>query len=533
MKKKSIDRRRFVTTVSQGSLAALLGLPSLRLWAQSSGHELPVDCSPPSHGAAKHITFDSSAPILPRKSVWDLSVAEVTRLQKAYKAMRDLATSNPNDPRGWMQQANVHCFNCSGGYDPSNVEIHGSWWFLPWHRCYLHVHERILAKLVGDPSFRLAYWDWDTYPGHAIVPPAFMKQAALKDGFRGASASSVVHTSITGPKAMKIVMGTHSSRAFMGALSDPSKQKYYPGAMENSPHGPVHIWTGETSSTQSPEPKGCFYPDTAGGPPVDQSQNGCLDMGVLATAAQDPVFFAHHSNIDRLWDVWVKTPGSQGNFTDPNWLNHQFNFYDENGDWIYITVADVLAQQEQNNLRYTYQPPKGAAASPTPKPSPTASPKVINAAEAQPAEPLTLSADEQGTAVGTKPLVRSVPLPDLHREKLRALAAGGPRNWILHIDGLTLPANESVILDVFVNDPKANSSTPIGPNFVGTFALVVPGHRHDHEMVRDAVFELRPETAALLAKENTLTVTLVPKTVDGKEPKKSNLTYKKIYLSQE
>jgi hypothetical protein len=260
-------------------------------------------------------------------------------------------------------------------------------------------------------------------------------------------------------------------------------------------------------------------------------------MGVLATAAQDPVFFAHHSNIDRLWDVWVQTPGSQGNFTDSSWLNHQFNFYDENGDWVYITVADVIAQAEQSNLRYTYQAPQSASASPTtasPSASPSASPpNVTNAEKSQAAQPLMVAGEEKGTPVGTKPHVRSVALPDLHRDKLRALAAGGPRDLVLHIDGLTLPANEGVILDVFVNNPKANASTAIDPSFVGTFALVVPGHRHAHEIVRDAVFELRPETAALLAKEKKLTVTLVPKSVDGKEPKKSSLSYKKIYLSQE
>jgi hypothetical protein len=113
------------------------------------------------------------------------------------------------------------------------------------------------------------------------------------------------------------------------------------------------------------------------------------------------------------------------------------------------------------------------------------------------------------------------------------LAAGGPREWQLHIEGLTLPANESAILDVFVNEPNANTETAIGPSFVGTFAAVVPGHRHMHAIVRNAVFELRPETAALIAKEKKLTVTLVPKLVDGKEPEKSSLTYKKIYLTQE
>jgi polyphenol oxidase len=515
-------------------------LRTASLWAQSSGHELPVDCSPPKHGAAKHITFNPSAPILARKSVWDLSPAEATRLQKAYQAMRDLTVSNPKDPRGWMQQANVHCFNCSGGYDPSNVEIHGGWWFLPWHRCYLHVHERILGKLIGDPTFRLAYWDWDTYPSHAIVPPPFMGQGALLDSFRGASATSVIPTKITGPSAMHIVMGTKGTSSFMGGISDPSKNKFPAGAMESSPHGPVHIWTAETSPSQQPEPAGCFYPDTPGGQPVDQSQNGCLDMGVLATAAQDPIFFAHHSNIDRLWDVWVKTPGSQGNWNNSTWLNHRFNFYDENGDWIYISVADVLAQKEQNNLRYTYQPPQSSTSptaspvsSPTPTPKTTASPVKAKTAKSNPVQPLTVASDANGTAVGTKPHVRSVELPPAHREKLQSFAAGGPREWHLHIEGLTLPPNESAILDVFVNDPTANPETEIGPNFVGTFAVVMPGHRHMHAIVRDAVFELRPETAALIAKEKQLTVTLVPRLVDGKEPQKSSLTYKKIYLTEE
>ena len=538
MNNQFINRRHFVSTLGQGSLAALLGLPAVRLLAAPpSGHELPIDCAPPSHGTAKHIGFSSSGPILPRKSVWDLSPAEVTRLQKAYQAMRDLTASNPNDPRGWMQQANVHCFNCSGGYDPSNIEIHGSWWFLPWHRCYLHVHERILGKLIGDPTFRLAYWDWDTYPTHATVPPPFLAQGALQDQYRGATATSVIPARITGPAHMHTVLGTTSRMAFMGGSGNM-------GVLESSPHGPVHIWTAETSPTQNPVPAGCFYPDMPGGQPVNQSQSGCLDMGVLATAAQDPVFFAHHSNIDRLWDVWAATPGSQGNWTTSDWLNHRFNFYDENGKWIYITVADVLAQKEQSNLRYSYQPPQSSpspatspASSPTPKPTPKTSPSataVKPTAKTKPAPPLMVASDEKGsTPVGTKPHVRTIKMPETHRENLRSLAEGGPRNWLLHIDGLTLPPNESVILDVYVNEPAASLDTEIGPTFVGTFALVMPGHRHMHEIVRNAVFEIRPETAAMLMKTDDLSVTLVPKLVDGKEPEKSSLTYKKIYLTQE
>jgi polyphenol oxidase len=514
-----MNRRQFVGALGQGSVAAMLGLRATKSSGQTSGHELPVNCSPPTHGAAKHITFSSSATILPRKSVWDLSSTEVTRLQTAYQALRNLTTSNPNDPRGWMQQGNVHCFNCSGGYDPSNIEIHGSWWFLPWHRCYLYVHERILGSLINDTTFRLAYWDWDTYPKHASVPPPFMASGSLLDIYRGAKATDIIPSSITGPAHMKIVMGTQGTKAFMGGPSNS-------GAMENNPHGPVHIWTGETSPSQSPIPPGCFYPNTPGGPPVDQSQDGCLDMGVLATAAQDPVFFAHHSNIDRLWDVWLNTPGVQGNWTTTTWLNHKFNFYDENGDWVYITVADVLKQQEQNNLRYSYQPPQ------------TAAPLMLAQAPVQKAQvkilkPVIVAARATGTAVGTKPHVKSIALPKEHRQNLKALAAGGARRYLLHIDGIRVPANESALLDVFVGEPNATRDTEIGPSFVGTFSVVVSGTRHTHNTMRNAVFELRPETAALLADQTNLTVTLVPKLVDGTEPQKSSLTYRRIYLSTE
>jgi hypothetical protein len=127
-----------------------------------------------------------------------------------------------------------------------------------------------------------------------------------------------------------------------------------------------------------------------------------------------------------------------------------------------------------------------------------------------------------------------VDLPDAHREKLRALASDGPRDWFLHIDGLTLPANEGAIVNVFLNEPNANPKTPIGPSFVGTFTSVPMGHKHGgHPLVRNALFELRPETAQLLTKEKKLTVILVPKLVNGTEPAKSSLTYKKIYLTQE
>lgn len=516
-----MDRRKFITALGAGSAAAFFGLNSRPLWAQT-GHQPPIDCSPPPAGAATHITFNTTLNVAPRKSIWDLSTTEVTRLQSAYQALRDLTTTTPGDPRGWMQQANTHCFNCSGGYNGVGDEIHGGWWFFPWHRCYLHIHERILGSLIGDPTFRLAYWDWDTYPSHGIFPPTFT-QNSLVDQYRGTQPGDVIPSDLTGPVAINSVMTTTGTAAFLGG--DPAQG--LAGAMESSPHGPVHIWNGY-SDTGQPLPPGCFYPNNAGGTPVDQSGNGCLDMGVLATAAQDPVFFSHHGNIDRLWDVWASDPASDGNYTDTGWLDHQFNFYDENGNWVYITPRDVVGTNEQANLRYAYQPPQSAV----PALSAARSTAAKKATKFKPVPALIVSSGVAATTVGTKPHVRTVALPSAHKSNLKLLAAGGPRKLELHIDGLKLPPNESVIMKVFVGDPKAGRATPLGPSYVGTFSVVISGSSHKHPTVRHAVFELRPETAALLAKQKNLTVTLVPTRVSGKEPLASNLTYERIYLSQ-
>ena len=113
------------------------------------------DCAPPTG-----TPVDFVIPKLPnviRKSVAELTTTEVARLRLAYQKLRDLTTSDPSDPRGWLQQAHVHCWNCGG----SGSDIHGSWTFFPWHRAYLYFHERILCKLLNDNSFRLPYWSWD------------------------------------------------------------------------------------------------------------------------------------------------------------------------------------------------------------------------------------------------------------------------------------------------------------------------------------------------------------------------------------
>jgi len=71
-------------------------------------------------------------------------------------------------------------------------------------------------------------------------------------------------------------------------------------------------------------------------------------MSDLRTAAADPLFYAHHANVDRFWSSWQGTP--------PNYpktgLNRIFFFDDVACQWQYIWFADLL---DETKFGYYYE----------------------------------------------------------------------------------------------------------------------------------------------------------------------------------
>ena len=89
--------------------------------------------------------------------------------RKAIDAMRKLP---PDDPHSLIFQANIHGYLPTSNPDPLWGQCqHGNWWFLPWHRAYLHCFEKIMRRYAEDPSFALPYWDYGVRrAGHCPRP---------------------------------------------------------------------------------------------------------------------------------------------------------------------------------------------------------------------------------------------------------------------------------------------------------------------------------------------------------------------------
>lgn len=315
-------------------------------------------CPPPYSGNITAFQYNLGLPMRTRQAAHLVNATYLAKYQKAYARLRALPDT---DGRSWLNQANLHCAYCDDGFSynatGTYLEIHNSWLFLPWHRLYLYFHERILAKLIGDDTFTLPYWNWDnqtpTSPFANRMPKIFADKlynnknlSSLYDANRNKCAqppytvdlnsnggcistnASTLQTQNNRLMYTQMVSSPVTPPLFFGQAYRYGDQ-WGPGGgtIENAPHGSVHVWVGNPNA------------------PISYD-----DMGNLGEAARDAMFYSHHANIDRLWTIWKTLPGgNRTDITDPDWLGTAFTFYDENGMLVTATVAQSL---DLNLLRY-------------------------------------------------------------------------------------------------------------------------------------------------------------------------------------
>ena len=433
----------------------------------------------------------------------------IAKYNKAYELMKALPDT---DPRSFKVQTHLHCAFCNGAYRQGGaggdtpLQVHFSWLFLPWHRMYLYFHERILASLIGDPSFSLVYWNWDDQrDGGNVLPPMFERNGtALYDEYRNPNhsgpalvrlspASSTLNNSVIVSENLnsmyQALVTARTPELFMGGpyrrgtdltnatvLTAPLG-----GSIENTVHNGIHYWTGSRTL-----PLG-------------------MDMGTFTTASRDPVFYAHHSNVDRLWDLWrFELPdGERFDHNETDFLDAEFAFFDEHANLVKIKVRDVL---DISKLGYKYKRVSSDKLwirfSPLPASNGSALPKAI--ADGVPfvgASPLNGTID-----LGTR-LVARVQRP-------YALHVNRPdhSDEVLTIQGLDVIRDSFMQLVVFVNLPAANSSTPTNSaEYVGTFNVVPSASQH-RRLMTNVKFEIGDNLKRVgIRKDDEVVVTIVVK----------------------
>lgn len=282
-----------------------------------------------------------------RKSINNLTAAELMSLRKGVATMmaRNSAARDSADfRRSWIYWANMHAHfgaDCAGaisGAGMAGVQTftatnatetatwckcqHGTQPFLTWHRMYLWYFERVLQQAAGDPSLRLPYWDYATNPG---LPAAYRDATYVNEN--GATVPNPLRVDARQASlnagTSSLGAGTTSSASAMTSTS------YVPfnNAIQATPHGAVHCAVGVSP--------GC--------------PNGL--MGSVPVSALDPIFYAHHTNIDRLYECWLKVNEPARLPSDSGHLNTQFSFIDSDGSTATRKVSDMLRLSQ---LGYAY-----------------------------------------------------------------------------------------------------------------------------------------------------------------------------------
>ena len=273
-----------------------------------------------------------------RKNVWTLPTGDQT-LDWYAKAIDVLIKRPITDPTSWRYMAAVHDVPATLS-TPSSAQgswaqcQHQSWFFLPWHRGYITAFEAVIAKTVADlggPSeWALPYWNYSgpasANPNQRMMPPAFLganlpngdpnrlwsRRAQNLNGDFNLDDASVTLDALNALNFIGSAGG--GAPGFGGPSTGFSHFGGSNGALENLPHNRIHTRVGGQTG---------FMTDPA-------------------TAALDPIFWLHHCNIDRLWEVWRNQPG-RNNPKSGQWLTAvSFPLHNGVGAAITINAQDML-----------------------------------------------------------------------------------------------------------------------------------------------------------------------------------------------
>jgi tyrosinase len=423
-----------------------------------------------------------------REDVWKLTKAEGNwpKVLEAYRlAVHKMRTLDPpttdpptapTKPLSWQFQAALHGRPAP---NPKTIPLglkwnfcqHEGWFFFPWHRMYLLAFEAVVQDFLKDPTWSLPYW-YSIDPDDTttdVLPPAFRQPKVGKDdndlytvdrsslandgkGLR----SSVIFASGTLDKALRDALNASTFSAdvrffdatFGGGVTKTAQFAQEMGLLEDTPHGAVHVLVGNDYDIENGD--------------VVETRAGW--MGDPLTAALDPIFWLHHSNIDRLWQVWLDADRDHRNPPDSDWLKTKFKFPAPGDTTVEWKVGDILDTATLGYRYDTTRAPSGVstrvdvgleAASSAKPPTPRRPTELVGATVDVP-----IGAGQRATIPLSQPALQSRGL---------AAADAAPQRVLLRLEGIT-GTRPAPLYNVYLNVPAGASPANYPDRLAGTIS---------------------------------------------------------------
>ncbi|GAA4952865.1 tyrosinase family protein [Actinoplanes utahensis] len=221
-----------------------------------------------------------------RKNFTAMTSAEKTAFANALRQFKTTSANGRN--YNWYIDQHITFF----ARTTDNIShAHQSPSFFPWHREYLRLLELDLQTVSGNPGIFIPYWDWtvSTLPFTSDFLGSVTNGSVSSGNFSPAWGWSLYRSSIATSFLQRRV-GQNATRPTASQVSTVQSRTVYDQSPWNSTvsnsyrnrneielHNRVHNYVGGHMGTRE--------------------------------APNDPCFWLHHCNIDRLWWLWQTVRG--------------------------------------------------------------------------------------------------------------------------------------------------------------------------------------------------------------------------------
>jgi Common central domain of tyrosinase/Polyphenol oxidase middle domain len=457
--------------------------------------ECPLPEAPNLVTAAAFKMRFGAEPLMVRKSVYSLTTAEINAIKVGVLKMRSLPYT---DPTSWKYQAAIHGTTMTDNLPSWNTchRTGESFFFFAWHRMYVYFFERILRAKSGRANLAQPYWN---YQLNAVLPPAYRDKTPsnpLYDGTRTAAINNGGALPASIMTAFNNSLGVTEFYTFQTNLN-------------GGPHGSVHT-----------------------------TING--NMAFVTTAAQDPVFWLHHANIDRLWEEWRSRCNGRANPTDAEFLNKTYTFFDETGTPVSMKGSDVLEISTQLSYRYDDRSPVISCAAARPavvsrEPLLTQETSVEITGRFKKADFAKASSTQLETFIKTTNRKNF----DFAKKNATERIKNVSERLVINFEGVSIERMPQGVVEVYLNLPEGQVPTAANNNFVGLLDLFSAEHHSMHSPQHGADVELDATKAAsalglTLPDLKNATVSFITRgaTLNGKEETtEAQITIRQIRFS--